>query len=198
MEQSKINKRRKRRMSLKNYSGFAFFKEHMTKKTWLGRVTYVFIGALLLTFSFDYFIHPTGAINGGLSGFCQVLANLISSDPVNQLNFYWILYFSLNVPLIIFGFIKIGKQFTILSIILIVSQNIFHFIIINIPHMSSFIVMKDVYNSNLYLWEFLVTIFGGIIYGAGIAFAFLGGGSSGGTDYITTFVQLKKENQLVM
>ncbi len=190
--------------SLERYFGFAFFRNQMTKKTLIGRYMYVIIAAFLLTFSFDYFIFPSGAYNGGLSGFCQIFVRLkyptsttmSGADLKNSLMFYWILYFSLNIPLIIFGFLKIGKQFTILSISLIVFQNIFHYVLIAIPEVSHFVFMNNVHTQERILWEFLTTLAGGIIYGIGIAFAFLAGGSSGGSDFLTTYFSIKKDKPI--
>ncbi len=191
-------------VSLDRYIGFTFFRNQMTKKTWIGKCMYAIMAAFLLTFAFDYFIFPSGAYNGGLSGLCQIFVrlqypNVGTASPEalkNSLMLYWVLYFTLNVPLIIFGFLKIGKQFTILSVILIVFQNVFHYILIAIPDVAHFVFMKNVHDQERVLWQVLTTIAGGIIYGIGISFAFLGGGSSGGTDFVTTFFSIKKDKPI--
>ncbi len=190
--------------SIERYIGFAFLKNQMTKKTLVGRYMYVILGAFCLTFSFDYFIYPSGAYNGGLSGFCQIFVHLkypanssmSATDLKHSLMLYWMLYLLLNIPLMIFGFFKIGKKFTILSASLIIIQNIFHYIMISIPSVEHFVFLSEMHQHETVLWELLTTISGGIIYGIGIAFTFLGGGSSGGTDFITTYFSIKKDKPI--
>ncbi|QCX25563.1 YitT family protein [Companilactobacillus futsaii] len=118
-------------------------------------------------------LQPAKLYTSGVTGASQLIVNLLNefahmSTPV----YLW--YVLLNLPLIILAWLKLGKKFTILSIISVASASLFILFIPLYP------ITKD---------PLLSAVFGGILSGAGIGLCFRYGFSTGGTDIIALIVQ---------
>ncbi|PMD71376.1 YitT family protein [Companilactobacillus nuruki] len=118
-------------------------------------------------------LQPAKLYTSGVTGASQLIVNLLEefahmSTPV----YLW--YALLNLPLVILSWFKLGKKFTILSIISVVSASFFILIIPLYP------ITKD---------PLLSAVFGGILTGAGVGVCFRYGFSTGGTDIIALIVQ---------
>jgi uncharacterized membrane-anchored protein YitT (DUF2179 family) len=118
-------------------------------------------------------LQPAKLYTAGVTGAAQLIVNLLNefahtSTPV----YFW--YALLNLPLVILAWFKLGKKFTILSLISIVSASLF----------ISIIPLHPITNDPL-----LSSVFGGILSGAGIGLCFRYGFSTGGTDIIALIVQ---------
>lgn len=133
----------------------------------------------------------THFVSGGASGTSQVLIKVFEVFPGatsewvlrNEKLIISVLYFVINVPLMILSWFKISKQFTI-------------FTLINVGFVSLFqAIIPDswIYNViNLYDDMLARAIFGGICTGIASGSAMMIGTSSGGTDIISFFIAEKK------
>lgn len=124
----------------------------------------------------NLFLTPSGLYTGGITGLSQLLSNaaeklLKFSVPI----WAWMLIF--NIPLIIAGFIYLGRRFTVFSFISI---------------LSSSIAIKFIPVLNITDDPILCAVFGGIIIGFGTGLCFRCGFSTGGVDFIIFFIQKKK------
>jgi len=118
-------------------------------------------------------LQPARLYTSGVTGASQLIVNLLNEFAHMDTPVYlW--YALLNLPLILLAWLKLGKKFTILSIISVVSASIFILIVPLYP------LTKD---------PLLSAVFGGILSGAGIGLCFRYGFSTGGTDIIALIVQ---------
>ena len=118
-------------------------------------------------------LQPAKLYTSGVTGASQLIVNLLAQfyqldTPV----YLW--YALLNLPLILLAWFKLGKKFTILSIISVVAASVFILLLPLYP------ITKD---------PLLSAVFGGILSGAGIGLCFRYGFSTGGTDIIALIVQ---------
>ncbi|KIO62346.1 hypothetical protein B4064_3291 [Caldibacillus thermoamylovorans] len=80
----------------------------MTKKTNISTFIDLFcmvLGTIITAFALNMFTIPAGLLSGGVSGFSQLLNHFI---PINV----GVYYFLLNIPLLILGYIYLGKKFS--------------------------------------------------------------------------------------
>lgn len=118
-------------------------------------------------------LQPAKLYTSGVTGASQLIVNLLHGFAnINTPVYLW--YTLLNLPLILLAWFKLGKKFTILSIISVVSAAICILLIPLYP------LTKD---------PILSAVFGGILSGAGIGLCFRYGFSTGGTDIIALIVQ---------
>jgi len=118
-------------------------------------------------------LQPAKLYTSGVTGASQLIVNLLNQFyHLNTPVYAW--YALLNLPLIVLAWFKLGKKFTILSIISVVSASLFILIVPLFP------ITKD---------PLLSSVFGGILSGAGIGLCFRYGFSTGGTDIIDLIVQ---------
>ncbi|AKX34016.1 hypothetical protein SLITO_v1c03620 [Spiroplasma litorale] len=91
-------------------------QEYFKKKFWK-ELLLLMLSSLLITIAFDYFVTPTGRTGlfpagiGAMARWFSILTFPI--DRQMQGSFYFIYYFSINIPLFIFGYIKLGKNLLI-------------------------------------------------------------------------------------
>ncbi|WP_125763318.1 YitT family protein [Companilactobacillus hulinensis] len=119
------------------------------------------------------FLQPSKIYTSGVMGASQLVVNLLEQFAhVNTQVYLW--YFIFNIPLVVVSWLKLGKKFTILSLIAIVSASI----------CILFIPLHPVTNDPM-----LASVFGGVMTGVGIGICFRNGFSTGGTDVIALIVQ---------
>ncbi len=154
----------------------------------------VVLSAFTFALSFRLFIAPSvlkegqiAFVGGGVSGISQNLVKLIH-DIIGWTNIeapvlQSVLYFILNIPVFILGWRKIGKQFTIFSIINVLLASIF---IANIP--------VEWENAVIYDAQLTRTLYAGILSGFSAAISFKANVSSGGMDIVAYYyANLKNE-----
>lgn len=133
----------------------------------------------------------THFVSGGASGTSQVIIKFAEIFPGdvsvwvmnNDKLLISILYFALNIPLVILSWFKISKQFTIFTLINVIFVSLFQTIIPD----------SWIYNVvNLYDDMLARAIFGGICTGIASGAAMMIGTSAGGTDVISFFIAEKK------
>lgn len=135
-----------------------------------------------LTGSYGVQIH---FVSGGVSGLAQNLVKLfhdiLNIKIVNSNVMQSILYFILNIPVFLLGWFKIGKQFTIFSLVNVALTSLFISII------PSSWDQAVVYDSQL-----TRTLFAGILAGLSAALAFKANVSSGGIDIVAYYFANRK------
>ena len=160
------------------------------KKEWIVLVNngfFILLGTFILAFGIAMFIFPFDLVTGGVSGLGIILAKTF--EDVELLSKIGPDHYSSIVNWILFalGFLLLGKDFAMKTL---VSTAIYPFALF----ISEWIVHDSALSSLLdltaYTGEYkaialiIATVFGGACIGAGCAFTFLGGGSTGGVDVI--------------
>lgn len=158
--------------------------------------TYVMImviaSALTYAIAFRLFISPSVLaqgqfvfVAGGVSGLSQntvkLLVDIIGFTAFSPEVLQSIIYFLFNIPVFVLGWLKIGKRFTIFSIINVALASVF---ISVIPRGWESAV---IYDSQL-----TRTLFAGILAGFSAAIAFKANVSSGGMDIVAYYYANRK------
>ncbi len=139
------------------------------------RFLLVLAGSFLMALNLNTFVHTAGLLPGGFTG----ITLLIQEVFLKYLHFkipFTVFYWGLNIVPALLCFHFVGKKFTILSIIAILTSGLFTDIL---PGLN---VTDDI---------LLCTIFGGILNGFSISLCLLAGATSGGTDFISIYVSEK-------
>lgn len=164
---------------------------------WFYLLMIVTISAFTYALAFRLFIRPSidtlnsisGRqvlfVGGGVSGLSQNIVKLIYDvfglQQVDPNSLQAILYFILNIPVFILGWLKIGKRFTVFSIINVLLASLFIGII---PQSWETAVLYDS--------QLTRTLYAGILAGFSAAIAFKGNVSSGGMDIIAYYFANRK------
>ncbi|URM53242.1 YitT family protein [Mycoplasma sp. SG1] len=160
----------------------------------------IICGAVLNFFAIAWLITPTKTYGGGMLGAALIIYYLIDHTGGTVSPAFYQLFFiqlALNVPLIIFGFIKLGWKFTSLTLIYFGTQIILGLsldgssVIVNVVH-QLFKHPNDIPKS----WVMMSCLIGGVIYGSGCVLVYNGAGSTGGTDFISVYLT-KTKNQTI-
>ncbi len=166
----------------------------------LATVVASFISAFCFAYGFRSFIAPTGSeniphlVSGGISGFSQVLIRVCeilfhNSKPFGKEmmnNLQSILYFAINVPLFILAFFKIGKKFSLYSILNVIFVSL---LISAIPESWTNIFELDT--------DFIArAIFAGLLTGISSSIAVKFGHSAGGIDIVSIYVSSKTKTTM--
>lgn len=139
------------------------------------RIAQIILASLVIAANIKIFVNAGGLFPGGFTGisiliqrsFDKFLGIKIPYSPINIV---------LNAIPAFFCFKAIGKKFTGLSCLCIVMTSIFTDILPAIP------ITYDV---------LLISIFGGIVMGGGIAICLAAEATSGGTDFIAMYISQK-------
>ena len=150
-------------------------------------VSLVLIGTFVLAFGIAMFIFPFDLITGGISGIGIILAKSFSGIPFLG-DFGPDIYSSIiNWILFGLGIILLGKAFALKTLLSTAfypaALFICEYIIYRSP-LSSLLDLSGYYDQYRAIALIIATVFGGACIGAGCAFTFLGGGSTGGVDVI--------------
>lgn len=132
------------------------------------RIVTVILGALLLAVSLNLFLINANVYASGFAGIAQLLSSVLS-DFAGITVSTGVLLLALNVPVFILGWFKVGKGFTIYSIVSVIFTTIFMGVL---PVMS---LSDDI---------ILNAVFGGVIGGVGVGISLKLGASTGGMDIV--------------
>lgn len=180
--------------------------DHPKTKTgieWFGILFVSTISALLFAFGFNCFMDVSGhagapnIVSGGVSGISQVLVlffELCGWKITDTHLAYSIIYFVINVPLLILSFLKIGKRFAIFTAINVLEVSLF----IKLLSVSSVPAFGEVFDFVTEYGGGLIgrALFGGICIGLSSALAFSVDFSAGGIDVIATYIAIKKNTMV--
>lgn len=132
------------------------------------RIAVVIFGSLLVAISLNFFLINANVYSSGFTGAAQ-LASSGFSDFLDIEISTGILLFLLNVPVIILGWYKVGKGFTIYSIVSVIFATIF------LELLPVITVSEDI---------ILNAVAGGVLLGVGVGLSMKLGASTGGMDII--------------
>lgn len=142
-------------------------------KVWTSIVDYfiILLGAAFMGLCMDVFTAPNQIVPGGINGIAMIF-NYMFGIPVG------IGSLILNIPLLILGFIFLGKKFIIKTLFASVVFTVFT------DYVFSFL---PTYTNN----ALLAAIFSGVLMGLGLGLIYVRGGSSAGTDITSRLLQKK-------
>lgn len=150
-------------------------EEKESPRQWFLDIACTLAGTMLYAIAVHVFLAQNHIPPGGISGISTIINYLTlgmvqGGLPIGAVNFV------LNIPIIILGFLKLGR----------------HFMIKTLVSLGSFVLFQDVilkpvpvYTDN----RLVAAIFAGVIAGAGIGLIMHRGGSSGGTDIVNKIIQ---------
>lgn len=156
-------------MQLKNYRS-VLSRQTVAKP--VKEVAIIIFSAFLIAIGMQLFLIPHQLLSGGVAGVASVIGYL--TDP----KYISTMYFIVNLPLIIWGFIAVGKKYIFLSMLSVVATTFF---------------MSIIPAENLTKDPILASIFGGVIVAGGVGFSLRTGGSSGGFDILGTIISRKRD-----
>ena len=136
--------------------------------------------AILSAVALNFFFQPGHVYSSGITGLAQIFTTLSYKLLGHDIPVSITLYL-LNLPLLVLAWLKIGKRFTIYTVITVTLSSIF---IHAIPEYT--MTTDPIINS----------IFGGAVMGAGIGYALRSGISSGGTDIVSLYIRKKTGRQV--
>ncbi|WP_420628281.1 YitT family protein [Candidatus Leptofilum sp.] len=136
------------------------------------------VGAIMAAFGYAMFQVPYNIAAGGVSGI-SIIVNHFVGWPVG------LLYWALNLPLLVLGFFYLGRWAFLLRTL--VAVTVFSiatdFFVVYMPHwLSQYPITDDL---------LLTTIYGGIVGGIGGGLIYRSGGTMGGTGIIGRIIQQK-------
>lgn len=134
----------------------------------LRRLAIVIFGSLLIAISLNFFLINANVYASGFTGVAQLISSILKDFA--QINVSMgLLLFLLNVPVLILGWLKIGRSFTIYSIISVVVASLL------LQFLPIITISDDI---------LLNSVFGGVIGGAGVGMVLRIGTSTGGLDIV--------------
>lgn len=143
-----VKNRKKVSESLLHFKSF-----HKIKREWL-QYLIVFLIGIIYAFAIFIFVQITGLYETGLTGLCQAIARLVKvsiakngvDEKIVRL-IYNILFWGLNmignIPIIIFGYIKLGKKICWMTLTFLVSMSLAGFAIASIPGSDRLFILGD-------------------------------------------------------
>lgn len=147
-------------------------------KNEIQNLLWIALGCLIMVIGVNLFLIPMDLYSTGLMGFSQEIATVLTrltgiTDQTGAI------YFVLNIPIIILGWLKVGKKFTLRTFWAVILISLFQMFI---P--TDIMLVDD---------QLLAVITSGLFIGAGIGITLKRGASTGGTDIIVLYVSLVKE-----
>ena len=152
----------------------------MTPKREAKRIIFGIIGSVIMAVNIKTFVRAGGLYPGGFNGVTLLIQTVCDryfdvTVPFSPISL------ALNAIPAIISFKAIGKKFTLNTSILIVLTSILTDIVPSMP------ITQD---------TLLISVFGGLINGAAISIALIGGTSTGGTDFIAIYFAEKKNKDV--
>jgi uncharacterized membrane-anchored protein YitT (DUF2179 family) len=139
----------------------------------------IVLGAALMAFNINTFVHAGGLIPGGFTGLTLLIKEIFQRYLNLTVPFSVVLY-TLNAVPAVFCFKFVGKKFTLYSVLMIFLCGL----------MTDF--MPYLFISFIQLHDTLLSaIFGGILNGVAIVMCLSADATSGGTDFIAIFISEK-------
>lgn len=132
------------------------------------RIFIVIIGSLLNALSLNLFLESANVYASGFTGSAQLISSVFN-DFIGIGISTGILLFLLNIPVFILGWFKVGKGFTIYSIVSVIFSSIF-LQFVPIVELSEDIILN--------------AVFGGLVAGIGVGMTLKVGASTGGMDIV--------------
>lgn len=148
--------------------------EKFNGKTFVIDVLFDILAASLYSISVNMFTAPNQIAPGGITGLATLL-NYMFGVPIGATTF------CLNIPLIILGFMFLGKSFILKTFKTVAIFSV----CVDVGAMFIVPYTRD---------HLLAALFGGLFIGAGLGVAFMRGTTTGGTDVLGRLIQIKLPN----
>ncbi|AXH99644.1 YitT family protein [Sporosarcina sp. PTS2304] len=144
------------------------------------RIAVVILGSLLMAISLNFFLINANVYASGFAGAAQ----LVSSVLMDQLGISistGILLLLFNIPVFILGWFKVGKGFTIYSIVSVAFATLF-LELLPLTSMSDDIMLN--------------AVFGGVLAGVGVGISLKLGASTGGMDIVAMILSRMQDKPI--
>lgn len=126
-------------------------------------------GTFLFSSAIHIFTAPNQIAPGGITGISTII-NHLTGLPIGGVNIV------LNIPIMVFGLLNLGKWFMLKTVISSFSFTIFmDYVLVNAPVFEGDMI--------------LAAVFGGVLMGIGLGLVLSRGGSTGGMDIINKSIQ---------
>ena len=147
------------------------------------RIIIVIIGALINAVALNFFFISADVYAGGFTGVAQLLSTVFSQffDIDFISTGIWLLL--LNIPVFLMGWFKVGKHFTLYSI-LSVGMSTFFLELIPVYSFSNDIMLN--------------AVFGGVLGGFAVGITLKWGASTGGSDILAMILSRMKDRPIGM
>lgn len=149
-----------------------------TKRIFVLSAFMCMIGAVLYSIGLTFFVVPVGAYAGGVNGLSQILQQVMEQVGLPKIPL-GLISICFNIPILIFGWLKVDRRFTVLTIVSVLSIGFFLniFATMNVPVLTDEILLN--------------VMFGGLLMGVGTGITLRSGGSTGGTDVFLAYLSQK-------
>ena len=171
---------------------------------YLGGFLIAAFSAVIFAFGFSCFTtpaNPDGFVlaTGGVSGISQIISltiEMIIGHKIGNNLVQSISYTILNIPLLVFSYFKIGKKFTIFTLINVILSSVFISIFSSTGVAGA--VAKETLGGEIKQLDPVIVrvIFAGICTGISSAITFAAGFSCGGIDVVSYYVGARKSSQV--
>ncbi|WP_174612766.1 YitT family protein [Virgibacillus ihumii] len=145
------------------------------------RILIVIFGAMLNAISLNFFLIGANVYASGFTGAAQLISSVFKDFIGIEGVSTGIILFILNIPVAILGWKKVGKGFTVYSIISVVFTTIF------LEVMPVIALSEDI---------ILNAVFGGVIAGTGVGLTLKHGASTGGMDIVAMVLSRMKDRPI--
>lgn len=144
------------------------------------RIVTVIVGSFLLALSLNFFLIDANVYASGFTGAAQLISSIFH-DFFNIHISTGILLLILNIPVFILGWFKVGKGFTIYSMISVAFVTVF------LEVLPIYSVTEDI---------ILNAVVGGVIAGVGVGVTLKLGASTGGLDIVAMVLSRLKDKPI--
>lgn len=140
----------------------------------------VIAGAVLNAIALNLFLIPAHVLSSGFTGISQLVSSLLHRELGINLG-TGIVLFILNIPITILGWVKVGRRFTLYSLLSVGCTTL---VLIFLPVHS---LTENV---------LLNAVFGGVVSAIGVGFTLRFGASTGGMDIIAMVLSRMKDRPI--
>lgn len=144
------------------------------------RILIVIFGSLLNAISLNFFLIGANVYASGFTGAAQLISSVFNDFLGIEMG-TGVLLFILNIPVIILGWFKVGRGFTVYSIVSVIFTTTF-LTFIPVIELSQDIILN--------------AVFGGVIAGIGVGITLKLGASTGGMDIVAMVLSRMKDKPI--
>ncbi|PIC64278.1 hypothetical protein CSV79_07345 [Sporosarcina sp. P13] len=146
------------------------------------RIAVVILGSFLTALSLNFFLINANVYASGFAGAAQLVSSILT-DQLDIMIGTGILLLLFNIPVFILGWFKVGKGFTIYSIVSVAFTTLF-LELLPIRSMSDDIMLN--------------AVFGGVLAGVGVGISLKLGASTGGMDIVAMILSRMQDKPIGM
>ncbi|PID20641.1 hypothetical protein CSV61_13770 [Sporosarcina sp. P3] len=144
------------------------------------RVAVVILGSLLMALSLNFFLINANVYASGFAGAAQLVSSVLK-DHLDITISTGILLLVFNIPVFILGWFKVGKGFTIYSVLSVAFATLF-LELLPLRSMSDDIMLN--------------AVFGGVLAGVGVGISLKLGASTGGMDIVAMILSRMQDKPI--